>query len=124
MRRYLGQYIYHDGKFNKRGFLQLNSDGSYVTRVAKPGEEWGNTKFVNGILFPVLSDIKIDDLKRQLLDTLLKAASATSVSDTILDQIESSIINRNSGDTTYWFAFSGIDLSDLKTFIKPSIVLL
>lgn len=124
MERYLGQYIFHDGKFYKRGFLQINNDKSFVTRLANSGEEWGNTKFVNGILFPISSDKSSQELHSDLLVLLLNKMPPLLESRNVLFQIDKLMIKEFKGIYTYWFAFSGVDLLDLKTLIRPSLALL
>lgn len=124
MKRFLGQYIYHNNSFAKRGFLQINNDGTFHTRIAKPGEEWGNTQFINGILFPVYSSKSEKELLLELRASLPILISELSNHLNILNAIEQLLMTDHSEPTCYWFALKGIDLSDLKSIINISIVIL
>lgn len=124
MKRFLGQYIYHNNSFIKRGFLQINNDKSFETRGAKPGEEWGNTQFINGILFPVVSLKSDKELLNDLRGLIPELISNLSGTDNILNAIEQVYMDTRETGNVHWFALKGIDLSDLKSVINISVTVL
>ena len=124
MKRFLGQYIYHNNQFAKRGFLQINSDASFTTRIAKPSEEWGNTQFVNGILFPVYSS-KVDKaLLLELRAAIPNLITRINSNNNVLEAIDLVYMNKHSELPCHWFALKGIDLTDLRSIINISITVL